>query len=38
MNVDECIDTLKEGGIIEEAQVKILCDRLQEILMDESKL
>lgn len=38
MSVDEWIETLKDGGIIEEAELKILCDKLQEILMDENNI
>lgn len=38
MDVDEWIETLKEGGILEETELKLLCDKAKEIMMDENNI
>jgi diadenosine tetraphosphatase ApaH/serine/threonine PP2A family protein phosphatase len=37
-DIDEYIETLKEGGILEETELKQLCDKVKEIMMDENNI
>jgi serine/threonine-protein phosphatase 6 catalytic subunit len=37
-DIDECIETLKSGEIISERNLKTLCARVSELLMEESNV
>ena len=37
-DIDEYTETLKEGGILEETELKQLCDKVKEIMMDENNI
>ena len=37
-DLDEHIETLKEGGILEENDLKQICDKVKEILIDENNI
>lgn len=37
-DIDEFIETLKDGGILDERDLKMLCDKAKEIMMDENNI
>lgn len=38
LNVDECIETLKAGDCVSENSLKLLCQYVSELLMEESNV
>lgn len=38
MNIDSYIETLKKGGLLEERDLKLLCDKAKEYLLEESNV
>ncbi len=38
MNIDQCITDLLEGGCVHERNLKILCEKAKEILLEESNV
>ena len=38
LNVDECIETLKSGECVSENSLKLLCQYVSELLMEESNV
>ena len=38
MDIDAWIETLKDGGILDENQLKLLWDKAKEIMMDENNI
>ena len=38
LDVDKCIETLKEGECVSERELKLLCQYVSELLMEESNV
>ena len=38
MNIDAYLETLKKGGLLEERDLKLLCDKAKEYLLEESNV
>lgn len=37
-NIDSWLDTLKSGGLLPERDLRILCEKVKEILIEESNV
>jgi serine/threonine-protein phosphatase 6 catalytic subunit len=37
-NVDEWLNTVKAGGVLAERDLRILCEKVKEILIEESNV
>jgi hypothetical protein len=38
VNVDKCIETIKGGGILNERELRLICEKVKEILIEESNV
>jgi hypothetical protein len=38
VNVDKCIETIKEGSILNERELRLICEKVKEILIEESNV
>lgn len=38
MNLDNCIATLKKGGCLPERDLRLLCEKVKELLVEESNI
>jgi hypothetical protein len=38
VNVDNCLEIIKGGGIINERELRLVCEKVKEILIEESNV
>jgi serine/threonine-protein phosphatase 6 catalytic subunit len=38
VNVDKCIETIKGGSILNERELRLICEKVKEILIEESNV
>ena len=38
MDIDECISMIKDGKILSEKQLRIVCEKVKELLIEESNV